>query len=151
MLKLEEYWWGKKEEEESSEDAWRNYLPNDNDAIEANQEWFVDHEPIDDDDDDIENLDDYLIPKDTHCYVDEEEEGFKERKRKLLGIMYKKPPTFKSEKLEVIKYSFGPAKEYVAIREYEYDIWVRSEENVSHIYQEIFHKKDKGWFVTKTM
>ncbi|GKE26090.1 hypothetical protein Tco_1441474, partial [Tanacetum coccineum] len=29
MLKLEEYWWGKKEEEESSEDAWSNYLPND--------------------------------------------------------------------------------------------------------------------------
>ncbi|GJS82929.1 hypothetical protein Tco_0749470 [Tanacetum coccineum] len=29
MLKLKEYWWGKKEEEESSEDAWSNYLPND--------------------------------------------------------------------------------------------------------------------------
>ncbi|GKF17674.1 hypothetical protein Tco_0062592, partial [Tanacetum coccineum] len=118
MLKLEEYWWGKKEKEESSEDAWRNYLPND-EWEHSNQEWFVDHEPIDDDDDDIENLDDYLIPKDTPYYVDEEEEGFKERNSKLLGIMYKKPPTFKSEKLEVIKYSFGPAKEYVAIREYK--------------------------------
>ncbi|GJX94210.1 hypothetical protein Tco_0348796 [Tanacetum coccineum] len=29
MLKLEEYWLGKKLEEESSEDAWSNYLPND--------------------------------------------------------------------------------------------------------------------------
>ncbi|GJX68989.1 hypothetical protein Tco_0304716 [Tanacetum coccineum] len=28
MLKLEEYWWGKKGEEELSEDAWSNYLPN---------------------------------------------------------------------------------------------------------------------------
>ncbi|GJV23848.1 hypothetical protein Tco_1376543 [Tanacetum coccineum] len=69
---LEEYWWGKKEKEESSEDAWRNYLPND-EWEHSNQEWFVDHEPIDDDDDDIENLDDYLIPKDTPYYVDEEE------------------------------------------------------------------------------
>nr|GEW31216.1 zf-BED domain-containing protein [Tanacetum cinerariifolium] len=120
MLKLEEYWWGKKEEEELSEDAWSNYLPND------------------------EDIDDYLIPKDAPYYVDEEEEGFKERRSKLLRIPYKKPPTFKSKKFEVIKYSFGSAEEYVAIREYEYDIWVRTEENVSHIYQEIFRKKDEG-------
>nr|GEW43075.1 zf-BED domain-containing protein [Tanacetum cinerariifolium] len=120
MLKLEEYWWGKKEEEESSEDAWSNYLPND------------------------EDIDDYLIPKDAPYYVDEEEEGFKERRSKLLGIPYKKSQTFKSKKFEVIKYSFGPAEEYVAIREYEYDIWVRTKENVSHVYQEFFCKKYKG-------
>nr|GEU28599.1 hypothetical protein [Tanacetum cinerariifolium] len=118
---------GKKEEEESSEGAWRNYLPNyegindDNNAIQANQEWFDDHEPMEDDDD-IGDLDDYLIPKDAPYYVDEEEEGFKEKRRKLLGIPYEKLPTFISKKFEVIKYSFGPAKEYVAIREYEYDI-----------------------------
>ncbi|GKE40461.1 hypothetical protein Tco_1463866 [Tanacetum coccineum] len=113
-----------KEEEESSEDAWRNYLPNDewehyehktyiktevnsnydtynnvcqmfknraginndNDLIQTNQEWFDDHERIGDDDDDIGDLDDYLIPKDAPYYVDEEEEGFKERRSKLFGI-----------------------------------------------------------------
>ncbi|GJQ93716.1 hypothetical protein Tco_0004855 [Tanacetum coccineum] len=121
-----------------------------NNAIQANQEWFDDHEPMeyddDDDDDDIGDLDDYLIPKDSPYYVDEEEEGFKERRRKLLGIPYKKPPMFKSKKFEVVKYSFGPAEEYVAIREYEYDIWVRTKENVSNVYQEIFDKKDEGWF-----
>ncbi|GJZ06493.1 hypothetical protein Tco_0540286 [Tanacetum coccineum] len=55
---LEECWWGKKEEKESSEDAWSNYLPNDenraginndNDAIQANQEWFDEQEPMEDD------------------------------------------------------------------------------------------------------
>ncbi|GKD95749.1 hypothetical protein Tco_1379646 [Tanacetum coccineum] len=96
------------------------------------------------DDDDIRDLDNYLILKDAPYYVDEEEEGFKERRSKLLGIPCKKPPTFKSEKFEIIKYSFGLAKEYVAIREYEYDIRVRTEENVSRVYQEIFHKKDEG-------
>ncbi|GJY74363.1 hypothetical protein Tco_0478794 [Tanacetum coccineum] len=60
---LEEYWRGKKEEEESSENAWSNYLPNDdNDAIQANQERFDDHEQMEGDDDDIGDLDDYLIP-----------------------------------------------------------------------------------------
>ncbi|GJY31807.1 hypothetical protein Tco_0415302 [Tanacetum coccineum] len=155
MLKLEEYWWGKKEEEESSEDAWSNYSPNDENKIikmmpfKRIKNGFEYHE-IMVDDDDIGGLDDYLIPKDEPYHVDEEGEGFKERKSKLLGIPYKKPPTFKSEKFEVIKYSFGPAEEYVAIKEYEYDIWVKTEENVSHVYQEIFHKRDEGWFMTKT-
>ncbi|GKE10659.1 hypothetical protein Tco_1414210, partial [Tanacetum coccineum] len=40
-------------------------INNKNDAIQANQEWFDDHEPIEDDDDDIRDLDDYLIPKDA--------------------------------------------------------------------------------------
>ncbi|GKE52118.1 hypothetical protein Tco_1487274 [Tanacetum coccineum] len=69
MMMLEEHWWGKKDEEESSDDAWRNHLPNDewehferinNDVIQANQERFDDHEPWDNNDD-IEDLDDYLI------------------------------------------------------------------------------------------
>ncbi|GKB37821.1 hypothetical protein Tco_0882763 [Tanacetum coccineum] len=63
-------------------------------------EWFDNHEPMEGDDDDIGDLDDYLIPQDASYYVDEEEERFKERKSKLLGIPYEKPPTFKSEKFE---------------------------------------------------
>ncbi|GJZ17980.1 hypothetical protein Tco_0554103 [Tanacetum coccineum] len=61
MRKLEEYWWGKKEEEESSKDAWSNYSPNnDNDTIQVDQKWFDNREPLEDDDD-IIDLDDYLI------------------------------------------------------------------------------------------
>nr|GEW61572.1 hypothetical protein [Tanacetum cinerariifolium] len=52
-------------------------INNDDDAIEMNQEWFDDHEPMEEDDDDIGDLDDYLIPKDVPYYVDEDEEGFK--------------------------------------------------------------------------
>ncbi|GJT01654.1 hypothetical protein Tco_0822823 [Tanacetum coccineum] len=133
MLKLEKYWWGKKGKEESSEVAWRNHLPNDewehfertnHVKTNTNQEWFDNHEPMEDDDDDIGDLDDYLIPNDAPYYVDEEEKRFKKRRSKLLGIPYEKPPTFKSEKFKVIKYSFGPAEEYVAIKEYEYDIYL---------------------------
>nr|GEW53791.1 hypothetical protein [Tanacetum cinerariifolium] len=42
-------------------------INNDDKAIQMNQEWFDDHEPIgdDDDDDDILDLNDYLIPKDA--------------------------------------------------------------------------------------
>nr|GEU37246.1 hypothetical protein [Tanacetum cinerariifolium] len=76
------------------------------------------HVPMEDDDD-IRDLDDYLIQNDASYYVDEEEEIFKEIKSKLLGIPYEKPPTFKYEKFEVIKFSLGPTEEYVAIKEYD--------------------------------
>ncbi|GJR02688.1 hypothetical protein Tco_0525672 [Tanacetum coccineum] len=52
-------------------------INNDNDAIQTNLEWFDEHEPIRDDDDNIEDLDDYLILKDAPYNVDEKEEGFK--------------------------------------------------------------------------
>nr|GEZ08883.1 hypothetical protein [Tanacetum cinerariifolium] len=52
----------------------RARINNDGGAIQANQERFVDHEPMEDDDDDIGDLDDYLIQDDAPYYVDEEEE-----------------------------------------------------------------------------
>ncbi|GKA68985.1 hypothetical protein Tco_0775049, partial [Tanacetum coccineum] len=82
------------------------------------------HEPMHDNDDDIMDLDDYLIQQDVSYYINEEEEIFKERKSKLLGMPYEKPPTFKSKKFEVVKYSLGLEEEYVAIKDYEYDIWL---------------------------
>ncbi|GKA39757.1 hypothetical protein Tco_0732308, partial [Tanacetum coccineum] len=62
--------------------------------------WFDEHELMGDDDDDIGDLEDYLIQKDPPYYVNEEEERSKERRCKLLGIPYVKPPTCKSEKFE---------------------------------------------------
>ncbi|GJY32046.1 hypothetical protein Tco_0415541 [Tanacetum coccineum] len=85
----------------------------------AKQGWFDEHKLIGDDDYDIGDLEDYLIRKDPPYYVNEEERS-KERRCKLLGIPYVKPPTCKSEKFEVVKYLYGSAEEYVAIKEYEY-------------------------------
>nr|GEV02802.1 C2 calcium/lipid-binding domain, CaLB [Tanacetum cinerariifolium] len=89
------------------------------------------------------SLEHYLVQKDPPYFVNEEEEKSKERKRMLLGIPYVKPPTYKIERFEVVKYSFGPLEEYVAINELEHDIWVQTEEHVSNGYQDIFYKKDK--------
>ncbi|GJR73371.1 hypothetical protein Tco_0085736 [Tanacetum coccineum] len=97
---------------------------NDDNAVQVDHEWFDNHEPMDDNDDDIGDLEHYLIQKDHPYYVNEDEEGSMEIRCKLFGIPYVKPPTCKSKKFKVVKYSFGPAKEYVAIMEYEYDIWV---------------------------
>ncbi|GKB74073.1 hypothetical protein Tco_0935485 [Tanacetum coccineum] len=92
-----------------------------NDGTGTNNEHFDEHELMGDDDDNIGDLEDYMIRKEPPHYVNEEEERSKERRCKLHGIPYVKPPTCKSEKFEVVKYSFGPAEEYVAIKEYEYN------------------------------
>ncbi|GJZ37076.1 hypothetical protein Tco_0583267 [Tanacetum coccineum] len=105
---------------------------------------FDDHKLMRDDDVDIGDLEEYLIRKDPPYYVNEEEERYKERRCKLFGIPYVKPSTCKLEKFKVVKYSFRPVEEYVIIKEYEYDIWVQTEENISRVYQDIFQKKDEG-------
>ncbi|GJZ52454.1 putative reverse transcriptase domain-containing protein [Tanacetum coccineum] len=79
-----------------------DYSPdNGNDAIQADQERFDNHEPLEDDDD-IMDLDDYFIPHDASDYDDEEDERFKERKSKLLRMPYEKPSTFKSKKFKIL-------------------------------------------------
>nr|GEU87207.1 importin-beta domain, armadillo-type fold protein [Tanacetum cinerariifolium] len=61
--------------------------------------WFDERELMGDDDDDIGDLEDYLIRKHLPYYVNKEEKRSKERICKLLGIPYVKPPTCKSKKV----------------------------------------------------
>ncbi|GJW56962.1 hypothetical protein Tco_0103693 [Tanacetum coccineum] len=166
------------EDGESSDDAWSHYSPIDeqedfksanhigtdvkynpyldisrifnNHTGKNDNETIQDKKEPKDEDDDIGYLDDYLVCNDAPFIINEEEEQYKERMCKLLGIPYTKPPTCKTKRFKVIKYSLRLAEEYVAIKEYGYDVWMRTEENVSHVYQDIFHKKDEGWLVART-
>ncbi|GJX35403.1 hypothetical protein Tco_0246960 [Tanacetum coccineum] len=54
---------------------------------------FDERKLMGDNDDDIGDLEDYMIRKEPLYYVKEEEEKSKERRCKLLGIPYMKPPT----------------------------------------------------------
>ncbi|GJY74274.1 hypothetical protein Tco_0478705 [Tanacetum coccineum] len=47
----------------------------------------------------------------------------------LLGNPHQEPPVCKIGRFEVIKYSFGPAEKYIAIKECEHDDWQRTEED----------------------
>ncbi|GKB94242.1 hypothetical protein Tco_0980379 [Tanacetum coccineum] len=82
----------------------------------------------------------------------EKENGQGQTKRKDKDRNDKQPNKrrCRAEKFEAIQYSIGPNEEYIAIRNYEYDIWERNEDNLSIIYQDIFQKKDEGWKVTRT-
>ncbi|GJT15449.1 putative reverse transcriptase domain-containing protein [Tanacetum coccineum] len=73
----------------------------DHNDTQGKEGWFDEHELIEDDNDDTGDLEDYLIKKDTPYYVNEDEERSKERRCKLLGIPYVKPPTCKTLKFKV--------------------------------------------------
>ncbi|GKE87627.1 hypothetical protein Tco_1565102, partial [Tanacetum coccineum] len=51
-------------------------------------------------------------------------------------------------RFEMIKYSFGQNKEYVAVKEDEYEDLTSKE--AIYAYQEIFRMMDEGWKVTRT-
>nr|GEW13028.1 RNA-directed DNA polymerase, eukaryota, reverse transcriptase zinc-binding domain protein [Tanacetum cinerariifolium] len=126
-------------------ECFSNYQELDYELVKKLKEyWWGKKEEEELNDDDIRDLEDYLIAQDASYYVDEKEERIKERKDKLLGIPYEKPPTFKSKKFKVIKYSLGPSEEYVAIKEYEYDIWVQTEETSLKSTKRFFAKRTKG-------
>nr|GFB78135.1 hypothetical protein [Tanacetum cinerariifolium] len=52
-------------------------------------------------------------------------------------------------RFEMIKYSFGQDKEYVVVKEDEYEDLTSTSEDACRGYQEIFRKMDEGWMVTR--
>ncbi|GJX61017.1 hypothetical protein Tco_0293917 [Tanacetum coccineum] len=68
-------------------------IKDEEESNQADQGWFDNHEPMEDNDDDIGDLENYLVRNDGPYYVDKKDERSKERRYKLLGISYMKPPT----------------------------------------------------------
>ncbi|GKA83748.1 hypothetical protein Tco_0805343 [Tanacetum coccineum] len=60
-------------------------------------------------------------------------------------------PVFNIRKFEMIKYSFRDNKEYVAVKEDEYDELTNTSKEAIHAYREIFCMMDEGWMVTRTV
>ncbi|GKB26553.1 hypothetical protein Tco_0865954 [Tanacetum coccineum] len=58
-------------------------------------------------------------------------------------------PDYNIRRFEKIKYSFGQDKEYVAIKENEYEDLTSTNEDACRAYQEIFRMIDEGWMVTR--
>ncbi|GKE17945.1 hypothetical protein Tco_1425522 [Tanacetum coccineum] len=97
----------------------------------------------------VGDSDDHLISNNAPDYANKEEEQYKKRGCDILRNPHEIPPTCKIERFEVIKYSFGPVEEFVAIKEYGYNDWMKTEEDACHVYRDIFAKIDEGWFVTR--
>ncbi|GJR40512.1 reverse transcriptase domain-containing protein [Tanacetum coccineum] len=93
-------------------------------------EWFKGtHE----DDDDLEGIIDYLEPILYDGFIDSDDEEYKERKCRLLGMPYIKPPLFLIEKVKVTRYSVGPGEVYTKIKVSEVEELSRTRRNIATI------------------
>ncbi|GKC24536.1 zinc knuckle CX2CX4HX4C containing protein [Tanacetum coccineum] len=76
-------------------------------------EWFKE---TNEDDNDLEGNIDYLEPTLYDGFADSNDEEYKERKCRLLGMPYIKPPPILIEKVNVSRYSIGPGEVYTKIK-----------------------------------
>ncbi|GJR70267.1 hypothetical protein Tco_0016332 [Tanacetum coccineum] len=76
-------------------------------------EWF---KGTKENDDDLEGIIDYLKLTLYDGFVDSDNEEFKEKKCRLLGMPYIKPPLILIEKIDVTRYSIGPEEVYTNIK-----------------------------------
>ncbi|GJT82460.1 hypothetical protein Tco_1056802 [Tanacetum coccineum] len=86
-----------------------------------------------------------LVRDNASYHTNEEGEQDDEDRCELLGNPHQESPVCKIRRFEMIKYSFGQAEKYIAIKECEYNNLTRTEDDVCHGYQEIFHIIDEGF------
>ncbi|GJS33754.1 hypothetical protein Tco_0532136 [Tanacetum coccineum] len=130
-------------DEESYDEAWRRWDDYENTTHNIKEEMESN------DDHDIGNLDYDLVRDNTSYHTNDEEEQDEEDRCELLGNPCRELSVCEIERFEMIKYSFGPAENYVAIKECGYEDLTRTEDDACHAYQEIFRIMDEGWFVTR--
>ncbi|GJV09814.1 hypothetical protein Tco_1351355 [Tanacetum coccineum] len=86
-----------------------------------------------DDEDDLNGIVDYLELKPHDGIIDIEDETYKERMCKLLGMTYKEPYLILIEKVEVTRYTIGPGKSYTKVKILEIDEVPRASTNVAFV------------------
>nr|GEU28698.1 putative reverse transcriptase domain-containing protein [Tanacetum cinerariifolium] len=62
-----------------------------------------------------------------------------------IDLNQERPPLCTIRRFEIIKYFFGPAEQFMGIKEQECDGEGRIEEDTCKAYQDIFRKMDEGW------
>ncbi|GJY00738.1 integrase, catalytic region, zinc finger, CCHC-type containing protein [Tanacetum coccineum] len=106
-------------------------------------EWF---KGTDEDDDDLEGIIDYLETILYDGFVDSDDEEYKERKCRLLGMPYIKSPPILIEKVNVTRYSIGPGEVYTKIKVSGVEELSRTRGNIATtragIMDEIFRNDD---------
>ncbi|GJU41843.1 zinc finger, CCHC-type containing protein [Tanacetum coccineum] len=100
-------------------------------------EWF---KGTDEDDKDLEEIIDYLEPTLYDGFIDSDDEEYKERKCRFLGMPYIQPPLILIEKVNVTRYSIGPGEVYRKIKISGVEKLSRTRGNIATIRAEIMNE-----------
>ncbi|GJS15115.1 hypothetical protein Tco_0409587 [Tanacetum coccineum] len=125
------------------EENYQGWFETFNNYKETDYEETIKEEREPNDDHGIDNLNNDLVRDNASYHANNEE--YKENRCELLGNPRQELTVCEIRRFEIIKYSFGPAEKYLAIKECEYDDLTRTEDDACHAYQEIFRIMDEGW------
>nr|GFA86875.1 hypothetical protein [Tanacetum cinerariifolium] len=110
-------------------DHWRKRFGNEYD----DREDFKDPDGCGENDDDLEGIIDYCEPTLYDGFIDLDDEEYKERKCRLLGMPYIKPPLILIEKAKLTRYIVGPGEVYTKIKVSQVEDLSRTRGNIATI------------------
>nr|GEY52113.1 hypothetical protein [Tanacetum cinerariifolium] len=94
------------------------------------------------DEDDLDGIVDYMELKSHDDFVNINDEGYKERMCKLLGITYKKPSSILIKKVEVTRYTIRLGESYTKVRILEIKEMPKTSANIAVIRAELMEEMD---------
>ncbi|GJU18646.1 hypothetical protein Tco_1146612 [Tanacetum coccineum] len=104
-----------------------------------NDDWF---NGTNEEGDDLEGIIDYLEPTSYDGFTDLDNEAYKKRKSKLLGMTYRKPPPILIEKAEVTRYTVRLGESYIKVRILGIDELPMTKDNLTTVRARLMGKID---------
>ncbi|GJX74863.1 hypothetical protein Tco_0313458 [Tanacetum coccineum] len=105
------------------------------------EKWFSE---VSSNKDDLEGLIDYLEPILYDGFIDHNDEAYKQRGHKLLGIPYTEPLPIKKEKAEITKYNLGAGEVFTKTKILDIKELPRTAANIAGIRVEIMKDRNSS-------
>ncbi|GJX77832.1 hypothetical protein Tco_0324643 [Tanacetum coccineum] len=97
-----------------------------------------------DDEDNLDGIVDYLELKPHNGFIDIEDEAYKERMCKFLGMTYKEPSLILIKKVEVTRYMIDLGESYTKVKILEIDEMPRTNANIASVRAGLTEEIDTG-------
>ncbi|GJQ90305.1 hypothetical protein Tco_0001444 [Tanacetum coccineum] len=110
------------------------------------EEWFS---GVSKDKDDLEGIIDYLEPTLYTGFIDPDDEAYKQRRNKLLGMPYTESPPILNEEAEITRYSLGAREVFIKTKILNIKEFPRITPNIADIRAEIINSSSKDLSNTK--
>ncbi|GJW30643.1 hypothetical protein Tco_0047518 [Tanacetum coccineum] len=94
------------------------------------EEWLL---RVSRDMDDLEGIIDYLKPTLYDGFIDYNDEAYKQKRNKLLGMPYTKPPPIIKEEAKITKYNLGAGEEFMKTKVLNIKGFPRTTPNIADI------------------
>ncbi|GJV96436.1 hypothetical protein Tco_1548013 [Tanacetum coccineum] len=105
------------------------------------EEWFFE---VSRDKDDLKGIINYLEPTLYEGFIDHNNEAYKQRRNKLIGIPYTEPPPIKKEEAEITKYNLGVGEVFTKTKILNIKEFLRTSANIANIRAEIIEDRNSS-------